>query len=61
MYRFIEKILSTLWKPSKKTLKINTSTPPQQQPVVKETPPPKVDLRATKQLDTRFTKPIGRL
>jgi hypothetical protein len=61
MYRIIKKILSTLWKPSKNTLKINIPTPPMQQAVVKEETPTKVDLRATRQIDPRLTRPIGKL
>ncbi len=61
MNRIIEKILSTLWKPSKNTLKVNMPAPPEQQAVVKEETPTKVDLRATRQIDPRYTRPIGKL
>lgn len=61
MNRIIEKILSTLWKPSKNTLKVNLPAPPEQQAVVKEETPTKVDLRATRQIDPRYTRPIGKL
>jgi hypothetical protein len=61
MYRIIEKILSTIWKSSKSTLRADMPAPPEQQAEVKEETPTKVDLRATRQIDPRYTRPIGKL
>jgi hypothetical protein len=61
MKHIIKKLLSTFWKPVTKSLKIQTPTPPEQQAVVKEETPTKVDLRATRQIDPRYTRPIGKL
>jgi hypothetical protein len=47
-------------------LKVETTTPPNPQPAevyaeVKEETPAKVDFRATRQIDPRYTKPMGKL
>jgi len=61
MKHIFEKLLSMLWKPVTKDLKIETPPPPKEQSVVEEETPTKVDLRATRQIDPRYTRPIGKL
>jgi hypothetical protein len=70
MKQIVEKLLAKLWKPVTERLtnrlltnrqKLQTPTPPKQQAVVKEETPTKVDLRATRQIDPRYTRPIGKL
>lgn len=61
MKHIFKKLLSTFWKPVTKSLKIQTPTPPKKEAVVKEETPTKVDLRATRQIDPRYTRPIGKL
>jgi hypothetical protein len=61
MKHIFEKLLSKLWIPVTKSQKIQTPAPPKQQAVVKEETPTKVDLRATRQIDPRYTRPIGKL
>ena len=60
MKYIFEKLLATLWKPVTKSLRIQAPTPAKEQEVKEETPT-KVDLRATRQIDPRFTRPIGKL
>jgi hypothetical protein len=60
MKYIFEKLLATLWKPVTKSLKIHAPNPAKEQEVKEETPT-KVDLRATRQIDPRFTRPIGKL
>jgi hypothetical protein len=61
MKHIFKKLLSKLWKPSKNTLKTNIHTPPEEQLEIKEETPTKVDLRATRPIDPRYTRPIGKL
>ena len=60
MKYIFEKLLATLWKPVTKSLKTQTPSPAKEQAVKEETPT-KVDLRATRQIDPRLTRPIGKL
>jgi hypothetical protein len=60
MKYIFEKLLATLWKPVTKSLKIHTPSPAKEEEVKEETPT-KVDLRATRQIDPRLTRPIGKL
>ena len=60
MKYIFEKLLATLWKPVTKSLRIQAPAPAKEQEV-KEEPPTKVDLRATRQIDPRLTRPIGKL
>jgi hypothetical protein len=61
MKHIFKRLLSKLWKPVTQNLKIPTPIPPEEQSVVKEETPAKVDLRATRQIDPRYTRPIGKL
>jgi hypothetical protein len=63
MKYIFEKLLATLWKPVTKSLRIQAPTPAkeQEEQEVKEETPTKVDLRATRQIDPRLTRPIGKL